>query len=62
MVRGTAGAHVGARLGAALIVFTSACGLDGVLFTPRGFDPSDPPRAIVTGTTRGGAEVSIVAR
>jgi hypothetical protein len=58
----TIGARRRARWAIALWALASACGLDSALFTPRGFDPSDPPQAIITGTTRAGADVVVVAR
>lgn len=33
------------------------CGLDNLLLTPRGYQPSDPPRPVITGTAPPGADV-----
>ncbi|MEE2904704.1 MAG: Ig-like domain-containing protein [Myxococcota bacterium] len=37
----------------------SSCGWDGVFFTPRGFEPTQPPRVVLTGNTVSGSELQV---
>jgi hypothetical protein len=40
----------------------ASCGLDGLIFTPRGFDPTEAPAPIIAGETRPGAMVLVYAK
>lgn len=38
------------------------CGWDGLLLTPRGFEPTEPDRVVLEGVTAPGAQVTITSR
>lgn len=39
----------------------AGCGLDGLFFTPRGFDPTDRPTVTLVGVTQSGALVQVIS-
>lgn len=45
----------------ALGFLLAGCGFDGLFLTPRGFDPTEAPRAYLAGTAQAGALVEVMA-
>ncbi|MBI2377549.1 MAG: hypothetical protein HYV07_26345 [Deltaproteobacteria bacterium] len=51
----------GLRALVACAIILPGCGFDGVLFTPRGYDPTDPARASISGSTDPGSTIEVTS-